>query len=544
MTRWIGLVCLAICLLQGLAHAADDNLIPQGNLEQHDGNTPAGFQLSGAAEYRYLGERRDNASNGVALTSTKLAGEVTATVGPIDPKAGKWFRFTFRGLPQQNFAVKNDDLYIKVAFFGDHGKTSYDYKEKKIYDQVELARKDLATNGLRKVRGAEVWQTYQLDFMLPFPQVDTIRISVGFGHGAAEKNSDAAFLVDELKLVRITPPAAAEQIPQQPSAITPRGKLLPIGGRWFYDAADGETAIPKTFNSANADRLIYKDAVYSAPFAGNTSATLRPGFKLLDGSVVKQEKLLADNVTISFDATAMIVHTHGFPNHPTGVFPEQGFGNPSYIGEQNSTYYFPLTPKESAKQTVTDTTNSNRALHMGPIGLAVNGVVFFNPFDMGNADATDLMDRCCGHPNQNDQYHYHKYPICINSPWADEGKAHSPLLGWAFDGVPVYGPYESAEVMAKDIKGEHALNGLNAHYDEQRGWHYHVTPGRFPYLIGGFWGVEESRNRQRPGGGMGGPGGRGGPDGQQGGPGGPGGQNGGRRRPPMGPPPPPPDQQP
>jgi len=70
----------------------------------------------------------------------------------------------------------------------------------------------------------------------------------------------------------------------------------------------------------------------------------------------------------------------------------------------------------------------------------VNGVVFFNPFDMGGQDATDMMDRCCGHPAPTGEYHYHKYPICVNSPWADDGSAHSPLLGWAFDGYPLYGP--------------------------------------------------------------------------------------------------------
>jgi len=137
---------------------------------------------------------------------------------------------------------------------------------------------------------------------------------------------------------------------------------------------------------------------------------------------------------------------------------------------------------------------------MGPIGVAINGVVFFNPFDAGSEDATNLMDRCCGHPNPDNQYHYHKYPICINSPWADEGQGHSPVLGWAFDGYPLYGPYETADVMAKDVTGDHALNAFNMHYDKARGWHYHVTPGKFPYLIGGFWGVEDARNTPRRGG--------------------------------------------
>ena len=141
---------------------------------------------------------------------------------------------------------------------------------------------------------------------------------------------------------------------------------------------------------------------------------------------------------------------------------------------------------------------------MGPIGIAVNGVVFFNPYDAGMTDATNMMDRCCGHPNQTGQYHYHKYPVCLNSPWADEGTAHSPLLGWAFDGFPIYGPYEAKDLMAKDETGSGALNLFNIHYDADRGWHYHVTPGKFPYIIGGYWGTADRRDIH-------GPGGRGGP---------------------------------
>ena len=150
---------------------------------------------------------------------------------------------------------------------------------------------------------------------------------------------------------------------------------------------------------------------------------------------------------------------------------------------------------------------------MGPIGIAVNGVVFFNPFDLGNQDASNMMDRCCGHPNQDGLYHYHKYPICVNSPWADEGKEHSPVIGWAFDGFPIYGPYAGAGVLAKDVQGEGALNEFNMHWDKDRGWHYQVTPGKFPYVIGGYWGTEDSRDAQHPRGRGRGPnsGGRGGP---------------------------------
>lgn len=141
-----------------------------------------------------------------------------------------------------------------------------------------------------------------------------------------------------------------------------------------------------------------------------------------------------------------------------------------------------------------DRQNQNRGLPLGSIGVAVNGVVFNNPFDAGDEEALWRLDRCCGHPSPLQIYHYHKYPVCVNTPWADDGKAHSPLIGFAFDGFPVYGPYESAGVLARDSKGN-PLNEFNLHTDEARGPHYHVTPGQFPHIIGGFWGEVEARNR-------------------------------------------------
>ncbi len=86
----------------------------------------------------------------------------------------------------------------------------------------------------------------------------------------------------------------------------------------------------------------------------------------------------------------------------------------------------------------------------------------------------------------------------MNTLWADDGAEHSPLIGFAFDGFPVFGPYEAAGELAKDSKGN-ALNEFNLHKDEARGWHYHVTPGKFPHIIGGYWGEVESRNRRGPG---------------------------------------------
>ena len=50
--------------------------------------------------------------------------------------------------------------------------------------------------------------------------------------------------------------------------------------------------------------------------------------------------------------------------------------------------------------------------------------------------------------------------------------------------------------MAKDLKGAEALDVCNGHQDDSRGYHYHVTPGRFPYILGGYAGVPEPSNNR------------------------------------------------
>ena len=84
----------------------------------------------------------------------------------------------------------------------------------------------------------------------------------------------------------------------------------------------------------------------------------------------------------------------------------------------------------------------------------------------------------------------------MKSPFADDGRGHSPVIGFAFDGFAIHGPYESDGVMAKDLEGAMALDVCNGHTDDARGYHYHVTPGRFPYVIGGYHGTPEPANNR------------------------------------------------
>lgn len=121
-------------------------------------------------------------------------------------------------------------------------------------------------------------------------------------------------------------------------------------------------------------------------------------------------------------------------------------------------------------------TQTSESYPLGIVGIAANGVALFNPSagDLGSPPvgfhwvATENFgmvnfgeDSCGGHPNDNDQYHYHDgdFISCwkanqVMGAYNDyyglsqyvgdnmrHPDGHSKILGLSFDGYPVYGPY-------------------------------------------------------------------------------------------------------
>ncbi|MCX6609125.1 MAG: YHYH protein [Acidobacteria bacterium] len=93
------------------------------------------------------------------------------------------------------------------------------------------------------------------------------------------------------------------------------------------------------------------------------------------------------------------------------------------------------------------------------------------------------LDTCFGHQPGNGDYHYHANPVCLRAQLDDNielvrtkrtGSAfkekaapwkHSPIIGWAFDGYPVYGPYgysdaNSASSAIKRIRSGYRLRQI------------------------------------------------------------------------------------
>ena len=511
MSRTTGLSVVGSVLATLFAMAADTlarNLVknPRFQASAADPKKLADYTLAGDASFVYAGRRDEFADNGVALDSGKHGeGSVSQDVS-IEP-GRQWYRFSFRGLPEKNFAVTGDELFMRVDFYAQHGANSLDGVTKKLTSLIERDRHDIGANGVFRQNGAAVWKSYALEFKLPFSQIDQLRLSVGFKGGAGTATNQAAFLVTEFSLVAIPAPADAPKIAAA-KKVAPPTDLVHLGGRWYYRPTNpSDQSRNVTITAENADRLYHHDDRWSNPFAENMSAWLRRGSMDRAGRVLTEDLFVPDSVSVRFeDGKTMIVRARNIPNHPTAQFPSVAGAetrNPGYIREQDDTWYLPLEPVRNPKAVVMTANNSNRGLPMGPIGITINGVVFFNPFDAEMTDATDLMDRCCGHPEPREgRYHYHKYPVCVKSPFVDDGEEHSPLLGWAFDGFPIYGPYEAKGVMAKDSTAN-PLNEFNLHYDDAHGWHYHVTPGKFPYILGGYWGQVDPRNfRRGPGGRM------------------------------------------
>jgi hypothetical protein len=484
---------------------ATARVIPHGKLKIV-GDSSFPFKLVGDATEGTLGDTRQELNGGgIRFFSNDdknqdgmRAGQANCVINSVKDEKGRWYRIRINALAQEGFAVEKDNLYLKVEFFKDEGKNPLDYIKKSIYPQIELERKSLADAGTNKNLGPATWRSYSIDVRTPFPDVDTLGVSFGFANGTG-KGRISEFWVNSLEIIPIPDPADYVAPANSGGGKTPPAlkSLVKLGGRWYYEPRGETPEPPKQFDSTNVDRLYYLSDRLETPFVGNTSAWLRRGSLDRDGNAVEQDQFIPDSVVISFTSKYLVMKSKNLPNHPTAVFPDRTRyidGNPNVIREQRNSWNIPLEPKENPKR-IAMTMENKQALPMGPIGVAVNGVVFFNPFDhIAEADAVWRLDRCCGHPSPNSQYHYHKYPVCVNTPWSEDGERHSPLIGFAFDGYPIYGPYEGKGILAKDSK-DLPLNEFNLHIDEARGPHYHVTPGMFPHIIGGYWGEIDPNTR-------------------------------------------------
>ncbi|MBI1222453.1 MAG: YHYH protein [Bacteroidetes bacterium] len=174
---------------------------------------------------------------------------------------------------------------------------------------------------------------------------------------------------------------------------------------------------------------------------------------------------------VQYSTNWVYISATGVPAYPTGPFLDK---NPSVTTNQNAIFRFPLNPEKN--------TGTPTKTKPGNIGNFINGVALFDYRDgaswdnanqklaggplMGSGDGVWNRDAVIaerigfdcskGHPAQGN-YHHHQNPSAFNLDkvvvsnvcdlYAADGlyiideTKHSPLIGYAYDGYPIYGAY-------------------------------------------------------------------------------------------------------
>jgi YHYH protein len=203
-------------------------------------------------------------------------------------------------------------------------------------------------------------------------------------------------------------------------------------------------------------------------------------------------KMLYGATSVSQSGDNVVIKCTGVPDHKSPYFKGTQWEstkyesdtmksfkqNPNTISSFSMTFTIPMNPKEASTKAATP---------LGPIGVALNGVPFFNQYAAMRAALTNEIygfDQYNGHPQQQGQYHYHIEPVFLTAM-----KGKSALMGFLLDGFPVYGPLENGKTLvSSDLDAYHGHSGPTKEYPSGI-YHYHLTADN-PYLNGnGFFGT-------------------------------------------------------
>lgn len=148
------------------------------------------------------------------------------------------------------------------------------------------------------------------------------------------------------------------------------------------------------------------------------------------------------------------IHTNNYPDHEWGTWPSR---NP--VNSQRFSYNVCAYPikGDSAISMYENPSEANRCSEYMMFGVGLNGIFysgwgamwFVNPQTMEentdwNVEAAFQfnMDYNTAHSNGDGEYHYHGTPFnYYQNDLNIDGSAHSPLIGYAADGFPMYYKY-------------------------------------------------------------------------------------------------------
>jgi len=182
---------------------------------------------------------------------------------------------------------------------------------------------------------------------------------------------------------------------------------------------------------------------------------------------------------VQYSASYVYVSASCIPEYSIGAWPT----DPNVPSPQNFVCEFSRHPVEN--------TGTPIWTFLGPNGLWSNGVAIYNPKDANywnNTTGTFAMgedtsgtgwnrnaliyegvsfDACLGHPDQSGCYHNHVNPKCLYND--ADSTHHSPIIGYAFDGFPIYGAYGYASATTpgtiKRMKSSYVLSTATTRLD-------------------------------------------------------------------------------
>ena len=204
--------------------------------------------------------------------------------------------------------------------------------------------------------------------------------------------------------------------------------------------ADANLRTPKEIFSTGSTT---KNSIWSTVVTGNNTAA----------AYQTNSFLTVDGLNVSFDTNNVYVQGENIINHTVDVQTNAvGFGP---IESQPVSYSLPVVNLSADAGTFVHSAMPDYA-----VAVMVNGISLYNPKSTKSWNDQDSWHYNNGtiqnynelstyaHSTVNGLFHYHSaVPEILGlSQW--DQSAHSDIVGWAFDGLPIYGPYGYAEYAA------------------------------------------------------------------------------------------------
>ena len=188
----------------------------------------------------------------------------------------------------------------------------------------------------------------------------------------------------------------------------------------------------------------YKYTVGSIAVTNQGAGYTEPPLVIISGGRENKPKITQTDpfrqlVTTDYTGSRFFVKTTSIPDH--GFVRDDGVNE---VQVQNLTFEFPRTAVEA--QTKVSTPNQTG------IGVAINGVLFYGPVGVEQENRNNItytinnvtnytppdVEDGSGQVGEDGIYYYHADPKRMYDKNSSE---HSPLIGFALDGYPIYGPY-------------------------------------------------------------------------------------------------------